>query len=310
MSKVDDALAILTALGFPSAQRNERSALCLLALVALGERDKWGKAASPLMGITPIMEFVRATYRKGYAPNTRETIRRQTMHQFVEAGLAVYNPDEPTRAVNSPKAVYQIEPSALALVQSYGSSAWFKALPKYLAARPSLAAKYARHRDLTKVPVKLTDGETLRLSPGPHSKLIKAIVEEVAPRFVPGGQLIYAGDTGDKLGFFDAPLLVDLGVEIDTHGKMPDAIIYYGDRDWLLLIEAVSSHGPVDAKRHDELSRLFANSTAGLVYVTAFPDRPAFSRHANEIAWETEVWIADNPDHLIHFNGERFLGPY
>jgi hypothetical protein len=34
------------------------------------------------------------------------------------------------------------------------------------------------------------------------------------------------------------------------------------------------------------------------------------SRYLGEIAWETEVWVADAPSHLIHFNGERFLGPY
>ncbi|MFS2517149.1 MULTISPECIES: BsuBI/PstI family type II restriction endonuclease [Parabacteroides] len=28
-----------------------------------------------------------------------------------------------------------------------------------------------------------------------------------------------------------------------------------------------------------------------------------------DIAWETEVWIAENPGHMIHFNGDRFIGP-
>jgi hypothetical protein len=163
---------------------------------------------------------------------------------------------------------------------------------------------------MRKLPVKLATGETMRLSPGDHSQLIKAIVEEFAPRFVPDGVLIYAGDTGEKWGYFDKGLLAKLGVEVDGHGKMPDVVLYCAKREWLLLVESVTSHGPVDAKRHDELARLFAASKAGIVYVTAFPSRAAMSRYLGELAWETEVWVADAPSHLIHFNGARFLGPY
>ena len=163
---------------------------------------------------------------------------------------------------------------------------------------------------MRKLPVKLATGETMRLSPGDHSELIKAIIEEFAPRFVPGGVLIYAGDTGEKWGYFDKELLSRLGVQVDGHGKMPDIVLYYPELGWLLLVESVTSHGPVDGKRHDELARLFSGSKAGLVYVTAFPSRAVMTRYVGEIAWETEVWVADAPSHLIHFNGARFLGPY
>ena len=56
-----------------------------------------------------MMEFARDHYGRHYAPNTRETFRRQTVHQLVAAGIALYNPDNPARPVNSPKAVYQID---------------------------------------------------------------------------------------------------------------------------------------------------------------------------------------------------------
>ena len=140
--------------------------------------------------------------------------------------------------------------------------------------------------------------------------MIKSIIEEFGPRFVPGGALIYAGDTGEKMGYFDEPLLKELGVEVNSHGKMPDVVIYYPEKKWLILIESVTSHGPVDGKRHGELETLFKNSKVGIVYVTAFPNRSLMARYLNEIAWETEVWVADAPSHLIHFNGVRFLGPY
>lgn len=160
------------------------------------------------------------------------------------------------------------------------------------------------------VPVTVRDGVDIRLSPGAHSTLMKAIVEEFAPRYAPGSRLIYAGDTGSKWGYFDDEMLSKLGVIVDSHGKMPDVIIFDEKRDWLLLVEAVTSHGPVDGKRHEELSTLFSNSTAGLVFVTAFPDRATMGKYLPEIAWETEVWVSEAPTHLIHFNGERFLGPY
>jgi hypothetical protein len=308
--KLTEALQILVDLGMPRAQRNERSALCLLALVSVTKNKTWKDATNPLIGITPIMDFARDQYGKQYAPNTRETFRRQTMHQLVDAGIALYNPDNPGRPVNSPKAVYQIEPDALNLIRSFGTADWSGNLSKYLQGRQTLAAKYAKAREMQKLPVTLLSGETIRLSPGEHSELIKSIIEEFAPRFVPDGVLIYAGDTGDKWGYFDKDRLGALGVSVDGHGKMPDVVLHYPQKNWLLLVESVTSHGPVDGKRHDELARLFKGSTAGLVYVTAFPSRAVMSKYLGEIAWETEVWVADAPTHLIHFNGERFLGPY
>ncbi len=308
--RIDEALAILSTLGLPRAQQNERSALCLLALLGLMPDTAWAKAGNPLLGITPMMEFSREQYSKQYAPNTRETFRRQTMHQFVAAGIALYNPDNPARPVNSPKAVYQIEPATLDLLRSYGSRAWARKLKTYLDGREGLATRYAQLRETARIPVRIADGKRIRLSPGEHSALIKAIVEEFASRFVPGGTLLYAGDTGEKWGYFDATALHELGVRVDAHGKMPDVAIHDPTRGWLILVEAVTSHGPVDGKRHDELARLFAASSAGLVFVTAFPTSALMARYVSEFAWETEVWVADVPTHLIHFNGSRFLGPY
>lgn len=309
-ARIGEAVGILAALGLPRAQVNDRSALTLLALADLGPDVPWSRATAPLRGITPIMDWARDRYGVAYAPNSRETFRRFTMHQFLEAGLVLYNPDRPTRPVNSPAAVYQLSPATLALLRTYDSPAWEEALATYLAEVGSLAARYARDRDMTRVPVRIGEGQMLHLSPGEHSDLIRAIVEQFAPRFARDSVLIYAGDTGEKMGHFDRDRLADLGVTVDSHGKMPDVVLYYGDRDWLLLVEAVTSHGPVDAKRHAELTALFAGSRPGLVYVTAFPSRAVMARYLGQIAWETEVWVADNPSHLIHFNGVRFLGPY
>lgn len=314
MSDKDDYLKaarqIIISLGLPRAQQNERSALCLLALLNLAPGKTWTDAENPLVGTTPIMDWARAHYGKEYAPNTRETVRRQTLHQFCEAGIALYNPDNPGRPVNSPKAVYQIEPAALALLRTFGTPAWHDHLTAYLTERETLAARYARERHQNRIPVQVAPGKEITLSAGEHSELIRAIIEDFAPRFAPDSVLVYAGDTGDKWGYFDAALLAGLGVEVDSHGKMPDVVLHYTEKNWLLLVESVTSHGPVDGKRHAELTKLFAGSTAGLVYVTAFPNRSIMGRYLGKIAWETEAWVADAPSHLIHFNGARFLGPY
>ncbi|HAV6952845.1 TPA: restriction endonuclease [Escherichia coli] len=307
---IEAAQQIIASLGLPRAQQNERSALCLLALLNLTPGKAWSDAENPLMGITPIMNWVREHYGKVYAPNTRETFRRQSMHQFCAAGVTLYNPDKPDRPVNSPKAVYQIEPAALSMLRTFGSPAWHDSLTTYLAERETLVTRYAKEREQNRIPVEIAAGQQITLSPGEHSELIRAIIEDFAPRFAPGSVLVYAGDTGEKWGYFDAPLLAGLGVDVDSHGKMPDVVLHFTEKNWLLLVESVTSHGPVDGKRYAELARLFADSTAGLVYVTAFPNRSIMGRYLGEIAWETEVWVADAPSHLIHFNGVRFLGPY
>jgi hypothetical protein len=307
---LEAALQAIVSLGLPRAQQNERSAYCLLALLNLTPETPWSKAQNPLMGITPIMDWVRKNYGKEYAPNTRETFRRQTMHQFVDAGIACYNPDKPERPVNSPSAVYQIDPGALEVLRTFGTDGWHEKLTAYLAQQETLVARYAMEREQNRIPVTVAPGKQITLSPGEHSELIRAIIEDFGSRFVPGGVLIYAGDTGEKMGYFDAVLLAELGVKVDSHGKMPDVVLYWAERKWLVLIESVTSHGPVDGKRHAELAHLFAAATPGLVYVTAFPNRSVMGRYLGEIAWETEVWVADAPSHLIHFNGVRFLGPY
>ncbi|MDR0826697.1 MAG: restriction endonuclease [Desulfovibrio sp.] len=308
--KLEDALAIVKALGLPKAQHNERSALCLLALCNMTPDKKWNQAEALYIGITPIMDWARDHYGTNYAPNTRETFRRQSIHQFMAAGISLYNPDDPTRAVNSPKAVYQIAPEALVLVRLYGTKKWKAGLQDFLEQQESLTKRYARERDMVKVPVSLPEGKHIELSPGAHSELIKAIIEVFAPCFAPGSMPVYVGDTSDKWGYFDEELLSSLCVAIDSHGKMPDVVLYYKEKDWLLLVESVTSHGPVDGKRHDELATIFSGAKPGVVYVTAFPNRAIMSRYLGKIAWETEVWVADASTHLIHFNGERFLGPY
>jgi adenine-specific DNA-methyltransferase len=309
-TRVEAAVGALKALKASKEQCNERSALTLLALLDLEPTARWSKAADPRRGVTEMMDWMAAKYGKKYAPNTRETVRRFTLHQFVEMGLVLLNPDEPGRPTNSPKNVYQIEPSALTLLRTIDTVDWRKNLKEYLDSIQGKNRLREAARKMAQIPVTLPDGQTLQLSAGGQNVLIKEIIEQFAPRFTPGGHVIYVGDAGEKHLLNDEKYLKKLGVEIDRHGKMPDVVIHHKDRNWLALIEAVTSHGPVHMLRHTQLKDLFVGSKAGLVFVTAFLDRQAMREYLPDIAWETEVWVADAPSHLIHFNGERFLGPY
>ncbi len=162
----------------------------------------------------------------------------------------------------------------------------------------------------TGIEVKLPNGQTIKLSPGSHGELTKRIVEDFCSRFAPEGNILYLGDTGDSLAIFNEQALRALGVQIGSHSKMPDAVIHRPDKKWLILVDTIAHHGPINTKRHHELAKLFEGSQAGLVYVTASLTWKAMGHAIEDVSWETEVWVAEAPDHMIHFDGERFLGPY
>lgn len=308
--RVQEAQEVLRALGLPRPQTNERSALTLLALLDLPPDKAWPDAARPMLGIARMMDFMADRYGKRYAPNTREAVRRQTVHQFVAAGLAVINPDDPTRPTNSGQTVYQVPEPFLEVARSFGSDAWDEQLARWTKVSPSLAKRWAEVRDQNMIPVTLPSGEAVTLSPGGQNPLIKSVIEDFCPRFAPGGHVLYIGDTGDKFVVWARDRLEALGISINEKGKMPDVVVLDHERGWLLLVEAVTSHGPIDPKRHEELAALFGDADAGLVFVTAFADRRTLADYLGVLSWETEVWIAEDPSHMVHFDGSRFLGPY
>ncbi|NOQ25628.1 MAG: restriction endonuclease [Bacteroidales bacterium] len=310
MSKIQEAQVILKELGLPDAQQNEISGYTLLALCNITEKDKWNKASKKSHGVSKgIMSFIFKNYNKEYAPNTRETVRRQVLHQFVQAGIADYNPDIPDLPVNSPRAHYAISEIALETIHTYKTKAWKKAVENFKSQIGELKEKYSKDRQMSRVPLKLADGKVLLLSPGKHNEVQAAIVEEFASRFAQGSILLYVGDTENKDLHVEKEKLESIGIPITEHSKLPDVVIYDESKDWLYLIEAVTSHGPMSPKRIFELEDFLKDCKAGKIYVSAFPDFAEFKKHTNDIAWDTEVWIMDFPEHMIHFNGDRFLGP-
>ena len=309
MSKIDEARDILEQLGLPPAQRNDISCLTLLALTGLSEDDGWSQADKPSRSIHEMLVFMRDTYGRDYAENTREVVRRQVIHQLEQARVVDRNPDEPGLPTNSPRTHYRLTDEALSVLRLYGTRGWESELSAFRASHGVLLEIYQRRRRMREIPIRTSTGEEIRLSPGRHNRLQAQVVMDFRPRFAPGATLLYLGDAADKLLHLDREKLAELGVPITEHDKLPDVVLYDEERNWLFLVEAVTSHGPVNPKRVEELESTLKDCAATRVYVSAFPDFRQFKQHVDKIAWETEVWLAEIPDHLIHFNGDKFLGP-
>lgn len=310
--RVDEAKLVLANLGMPPAQQSTLCALTLLALLELLPDHPWSSGTNPLRGIHAIMRFSDTYYGTSWAENTRESFRKNAIHYFQAAQLIVKNPDDPARPTNSGKTVYQVTEAALSLLRTFGTDEWAERLPSYLGTAGSLVDRFAARRTLAKIPLTLIRDREITLSPGLHSDLIEQVIHEFGALFTPGGILIYAGDTGRKWdSYFDEETLANLGVAIASAGaKMPDVVIYHERAGWLVIVEAFDSVGPIDPLRKTQLAELFSASSAPHVYVTAFHNRREMARQASRLAWETDIWIADEPDHLIHYNGDRFLGPH
>lgn len=309
MAKVHEAKAILKALGLPPAQQTDIAAYTLLALADLGPKQPWAAAKRHSIRIHDVLQFTERAFKKTYAENTRETVRRQVIHQFEQARVVDRNADEPSLATNSPRTHYALSESALAAIRAFGTRAFVAEAKKFTAAHGSLLEVYSASKALHLVPVKLADGTEYMLSPGKHNEVQAAVVEQFAPRFAPGATLLYLGDTAKKTLILNEELLTSVGVSITKHDKLPDVVLYSVEKNWLYLIEAVTSHGPVSPKRKLEIEQTLIGCKADRVYVSAFHDFGEFKKHVSNVAWETEVWIVEMPDHMIHFNGDKFLGP-
>lgn len=301
---------VLHDLGMDSERSNVRSAMTMLALAHLRPESAWSDATNGMYTTRQIMDWMRDELDTDYKANTRETIRRFTLHQFMQGGLVEYNADDSSRPTNSPNNNYRISQIALDVVRSIGTESYPDEVSRFKSNVTDWIAYMQETRNMARVPVTLPDGSALTLSAGGQNTLIKDMVEEFCPRFIPGGEVLFIDDTDKALRDKVDPVLKELNVKIPTHGKAPDLIVLDRNNGWLFLMEACSSHGPIDVTRKHELNALFGTSRAPLVLVSCFPDRATMRHYLTELAWESEAWCADTPDHMIHLDGEKFLGPY
>lgn len=304
MNKLADAKLLLKEIGMPEQQYSTIAAYTLLTLANILPNTSWNNATNSWIRIHDVLRFININYGKQYAENTRETIRKQCMHQFREAALVEDN----GTATNSPNYRYRITDESLELIKSFQTTNWHNNLTRYRIHHQSLIEKYASKKKMAMMPVKI-NGKNLFLSPGKHNELQRLIIEKFAPRFAPGCECLYLGDTIKKDLVNNRKKLNDLGFAITLHDKMPDVILYRPDKDWIYFIEAVASVGPMSPQRIIDIQRMTKKVKSGKIFITAFPDMAEYKKFSMTLAWETEVWIADFPDHMIHLNGDKFMGP-
>lgn len=306
MSKLKNAKEILTLIECPRV--NDLAGNVLLALANIKKSTKWSDAQDELYTIRDIMDFMRDEYKLNYKPNTRETVRKDVIHYFLQSSIVEPNRDKPDRATNSPYFCYSITAEFLELIRTYKTDKWEDTLESYKENVNSLVDKYKKEREVNRIPVKI-NGDELTFSPGAHNKLQKAIIEDFAPIFAPGAEVLYVGDTDNKDLIKNEEKLSELGIDMQEHTKLPDVVLYREDKNWIYFVESVTSVGPINDKRIIEIGEMTQECKCGKIYVTAFLDRETFRKFAHEIAFETEVWIANRPEHMIHYNGDRFFGP-
>lgn len=304
MSKLEEAKNILKELKVPLKQQSDLCGYVILAMADIKKNDKWAKATNKWIRIHEVIAFIRDFYEVSYAENSRETFRKQAMHHFRNAAFIEDN----GTATNSPNYRYRLTDEMLLLVKTYQSSQWEEHKNKFLKSHQNLIDLYSSKKEVRKMPVKI-NGEDFTFSPGKHNQLQKLIIEEFAPRFADNSECLYVGDTIQKDLVKNEEKLKELGFEITLHDKMPDVVLYAEDKNWIYFVESVTSVGAMEPKRIKEIEEMTENVSAGKIYVTAFLDFKTFKRFSDSLAWETEVWIADMPDHMIHLNGDKFLGP-
>lgn len=304
MDKIEETREFLQKVGMPKAQQADICCYVILAMAGIKPNMSWSEAKNDWIRIHDIIQFANIYYGATYAENSRETFRKQALHRFRTAALVEDN----GKATNSPNYRYRLTDETLQLLKAVGTKQEQTELNRFLAYHEKLMDIYASKKKMTMMPVKI-NGLDFSFSAGKHNELQKAIIEEFAPRFAPNSECLYVGDTIEKDLVKNVDKLEKLGFEITLHDKMPDVVLYREDKDWIYFVESVTSVGPMDPKRILEIEEMTKDVKAGKVYVTAFLDFKTYKRFSEDLAWETEVWIAEMPDHMIHLNGDRFMGP-
>lgn len=304
MDKIEETRDFLNRIGMPKAQQADICCYVILAMAGIKPDMQWKEATNEWIRIHDIIQFANSYYGTTYAENSRETFRKQALHHFRTAALVEDN----GKATNSPNYRYRLTEETLQMLRVRDTIEWQPSLRRFLHYHQSLIEMYASKKKMSMMPVQI-NGQDFSFSTGKHNELQKAIIEEFAPRFAPNSECLYVGDTIEKDLVKNVEKLTELGFEITLHDKMPDVVLYREDKDWLYFVESVTSVGPMDPKRILEITEMTKDVAAGKIFVTAFLDFKTYKRFSEELAWETEVWIAEMPDHMIHLNGDKFLGP-
>ena len=322
-TKVAEAAAILAAIDFPLGKddfrtklRQDRVCLIMLAVADLVPSTPWKATKVHGSGkdshapkTRDIIKFLNKNYGTDISSGSYDDIRRKNLDYLVAAGLVVSSARRAGASTNDGTRGYAISKDAAHLLQAYGSSKWPTVVKQFRKAHASLSIALQRPAVRPIVEVNFPDGRKFQLSVGPHNRIQKAVIEEFLPRFLQKPRVLYLGDTEKKDLLVDLARLRALNIDLNSHDRLPDIVVLDEARNWLFLIEAVHSSNPVSPLRHLALERLTSSCNVGKVFVSAFADLKSFAKWASGISWETEIWVASDPSHMIHYNGDRFYGP-
>jgi type II restriction enzyme len=296
-------------------RRQERLALAFFAVANIKPDTPWSAAAVHGDGsewrvtTREIIQFENTHWEQTISSGSYDDIRRVDLAALVLAGIVLARAGKPNASTNDPTRRYAVAPEVADLLKAIGTPAEEQLQRQLIAHLGSFEERLEKHRP-KRVDAKLPDGRLLQLSSGSHNVLQKAVLEEFLPRFTQDPVVLYLGDTAKKALHVEDQLLAELGFEELAHDRLPDIIVLDKGRNWILLIEAVHSSNPISKERHLILETFTANCPVPKVYVSVFANRQEFRKWVCDISWETEVWLVESPDHMIHFNGDKFLGPY
>lgn len=282
------------------------------ACMAIGQiKDNLSEAKSVKDGVflrtREILKFENENYGENISPGSYDDIRRKDLKLLVLANIAINSSSIESKATNDSSRGYCMSNEFAVLIKDYGKPQWKQSLSEYKARRASLEQQLREKKEAERVPVTLPSGKELLLSYGEHNQLQKAIIENFLTIFGKGCTVLYVGDTSDKLLYKDEKRLKELGFFELVHDELPDVIAYNEEKNILFLVEAFHCTGQWDNTRLYKIKNKLKDCKAHLVFVTAFENFNQFKTHSKSIAWETEVWVADIPEHMIHFNGWKFL---
>lgn len=309
---VFDMLDILSALGCTEGLSHRRLEKMSKACLAVGDiKTSLAEAKSAndnfFLGTREIITYENENYGEDISSGSYDDIRRQDLAIPVELGLVINSSSLEKQATNNPKRGYALSPLFASLVRQFGKPSWYGALQMYRENTGFQNKIIAKKNKLEEVEITLPSNEVLKLTPGCHNELQKAIVEVFLKKFGMGAEVLYIGDTKSKYLYKKEEALKEIHFFDLKHDMLPDIVAYSKVKNLVFLIEAVYSSGAMTEPRVARLKEMLKDCPCDKIFVTAFLNKKKFQSLAASIAWESEVWIADTPDHMIHFNGSKFL---
>ncbi len=314
---IREALQIIIALGIPvddlTERQKEKMAMAFLAVGNVKTSTGWKKIKDSnndyAVTTREIIDFHNSNLEENISRGSYDDIRRKDLARLILATIVVNS--KPGSNTSNPTRGYKINSEYSRIIRNYGQSDWFAQVAAFNRMHPTYSDRISTKRELPKLSVRTPDGKTIHLQDGEHNAIQKQIIEEFLPRFGHNAIVLYCGDSDNKYGLIhEKEKLQEIGFSDLKQSILPDVVAYSTEKNWIFLIEAYHTSNPITPERKLELQQVMGEHAKNAVFVTAFENISVYKNCPEDLAWETEVWIATEPDHMIHRNGFRFMGPY